>query len=330
MNDTDRAAGRGNLPYKRRSSLQRMNDPTQPHRCAAVRRHALHLCAALFILVAGCFFGLEFGSAIGLCAAQGVRGWFACRKTITPPTNSYWEGRKHGVLYSRNGPVHTLAKRYASGALNMLDVGSYVPNIVASFDWIPNKVATDIQADQRMGWDAVRGVTFVRGDFLGVHFATLFDLITCTQVLEHFSDDLAKQFVRKMQSLCRPEHGLLVVSVPYEMPNTWIPCPGSGRKQRQVCKGHLQDPLGSDEFSSWFDQGVPGSIVSHVVHRGRVGVKGQETWANGTLIPANYQIIAWKRHAATPAGQKARGSNATVHRTKRQVLRRKVRHEHHK
>lgn len=269
------------------------------------------LCTALFFTAAGSFAGLELGSAIGLCAAQGLRGWFACRTAITPATNGYWEGRKEGKLYSRSGIVQTLAKRYASDALTMLDVGSYVPNSVASFDWIPSKVATDVQEDQRMGWDAVRGVTFIKGDFLGLRFATHFDLVTCTQVLEHFSDDLARQFVHRMQRLCRPEHGLLVVSVPYEMPNTWIPCPAGG--QRRVCKGHLQDPLGSREFASWFNQSVPGSVLTHVVSHGRIGVRGQESWANGTRIPTNYQVIAWRRDSATPAGQKLKGKTSTRH-----------------
>ena len=103
------------------------------------------ICAATgFILTAllgGVLTGLELGRVLGPCAAQGVRGWLSgCRSDIVPPSNRYWDGRKHNTLYSRHGIVQTLARAHAANALTMLDVGSFVPNIVASFDWIPTKV----------------------------------------------------------------------------------------------------------------------------------------------------------------------------------------------
>ena len=271
--------------------MQSAGGPQTCRCCACLVR----IVGCLLVVAAGCMAGLELGRTLGPCAAQGLRGWLTCRTIITPPTNGYWEGRKESVLYSRSGIVQRLARQYAADALTMLDVGSYVPNIVASFDWVPTKVATDIQADRRMGWNATRGVAFVKGDFLAIQFATHFDLVTCTQVLEHFTDSLAQHFVRRMQRLSRPAGGLLIVSVPFEMPNTWIPCRSASRSPA-ACKGHLQDPLGSSEFASWFNQSVPGAIVAHVVKRGRIGVRGQQTWANGTRIAASYQVVAWRRH----------------------------------
>ena len=166
-------------------------------------------------------------------------------------------------------------------------------------------MATDIQAHRSARWHAVRGLAFVRGDFLKLEFATRFDLVTCTQVLEHLSDARARAFVRKLQRETRPAGGLLIVSVPFEMPATWIPCKDSRKKRAlDACTGHLQDPLSAAEFAGWFNRtqqeskkarSVTGSLVAHVISRGKVGVRGQETWANGTRIAANYQVIAWRR-----------------------------------
>eukprot|EP00322_Chrysochromulina_rotalis_P006925 CAMPEP_0115869734 /NCGR_PEP_ID=MMETSP0287-20121206/21960_1 /TAXON_ID=412157 /ORGANISM="Chrysochromulina rotalis, Strain UIO044" /LENGTH=269 /DNA_ID=CAMNT_0003324427 /DNA_START=7 /DNA_END=813 /DNA_ORIENTATION=+ len=257
---------------------------------------------AAFVMLAvlcGALVGLELGRVLGLCAAQGIRGWFTCRNAILPSPNRYWEGRKHGALYSRHGIVQALARAHAADALTMLDVGSFVPNAVASFDWIPNKVATDIQVHNSAGWHAMRGLSFVQGDYLKLSFATHFDLVTCTQVLEHFSDTRARDFVRKMQLETRPSGGMLIVSVPFEMPKTWIPCNSKhGRRpslELDSCMGHLQDPLSATEFAAWFNQtnvqqrGKPvmGTVVSHVISRGKVGKLGHQTWANGTRVAAN-------------------------------------------
>ena len=266
--------------------------------------------AAVVTLAALCgvLAGLELGRVLGPCAAQGVRGWFTCRGVMVPPTNEYWRGRSHLPLYSRHGIVQTLARAHAADALTMLDVGSFVPNAIASFDWIPNKVATDVQVHKSAGWQAVRGLSFVRGDFLELQFATRFDLVTCTQVLEHLSDDRARAFVRKLQRETRPAGGLLLVSVPFEMPSTWIPCKAAKKARRfrgvpDSCTGHLQDPLSAAEFASWFNQSearrkrqpVTGAVVAHVISRGKAGVPRLSTWANGTRIAANYQVIAWRR-----------------------------------
>ena len=159
-------------------------------------------------------------------------------------------------------------------------------------------MATDIQAHRSARWHAVRGLAFVRGDFLKLEFATRFDLVTCTQVIEHLSDALARAFVRKLQRETRPAGGLLIVSVPFEMPATWIPCKGGikGTRALNACTGHLQDPLSASEFAGWFNQtqqksknarSVTGSLVAHVISRGKAGVREQETWADGTRIAAN-------------------------------------------
>ena len=93
---------------------------------------------------------------------------------------------RNSRLYASDGPLLSLARRHAGDALTLLDVGSYVPNIVARFDWIPTKVATDIQVgrDGQRVWNGTRGIAFVRGDFLKLDFGyTPFDLVTCSQVL---------------------------------------------------------------------------------------------------------------------------------------------------
>ena len=278
---------------------------------------------ALLCLGIGVLTGIESARVLGPCALHGVRGYFSCLKAITPPSNTYWDGRKHGARYSRKGVVQTLARKYAADALTMLDVGSFIPNAVASFDWIPTKVATDVQDHHLMGWNKIRGLSFVIGDFLALQFATRFDLVTCTQVLEHLSDTKAKQFVRKLQKQVRPNGGVLIASVPFEMPSNWLPCRKREMITPHICGSHLQDPLTASEFASWFKQPgvrqrasyghklvnesrqrqelqakflpVRGSIVEHVILRGKLGVQHQQTWANGTLIPVNHQVVVWRR-----------------------------------
>ena len=52
----------------------------------------------------------------------------------------------------------------------MLDVGAYEPTFQSRFDWIPSKMATDMQFSpmQSRVWERSRGISFVHGNFTGV------------------------------------------------------------------------------------------------------------------------------------------------------------------
>ena len=54
----------------------------------------------------------------------------------------YWRKRKNQLLYRE---MVAVARREAPSALTALDVGAYESPLLARFDWIPTKVATDIQ-----------------------------------------------------------------------------------------------------------------------------------------------------------------------------------------
>jgi hypothetical protein len=53
----------------------------------------------------------------------------------------------------------------------VLDVGAYESPYISLFDWIPTKVATDIQLRANV-WNDMDGIAFVQGDFMMLNFAT--------------------------------------------------------------------------------------------------------------------------------------------------------------
>ena len=92
--------------------------------------------------------------------------------------SKYWSLRRHGTLYTK---FYELVREEAPDALTILDVGAYESPYLSRFEWIPTKVATDIQARPQV-WDAMDGVVFVQGDFMKLKFSTLFDVVICNQV----------------------------------------------------------------------------------------------------------------------------------------------------
>ena len=90
---------------------------------------------------------------------------------LVPPETDYWKrGRSKSAVYRPTGAgsVLQLARLHAADALTMLDVGAHEPSFQSLFDWIPSKVATDLQFSerQRTVWEQARGISFVKGDFL--------------------------------------------------------------------------------------------------------------------------------------------------------------------
>jgi hypothetical protein len=108
--------------------------------------------------------------------------------------STYWRLRKDSPTYN---VLFQTAKREAPDALTVLDVGAYESPFVTRLDWIPTKVATDIQARPEI-WEHVDGVAFIQGDFMQLKFGTRYDLVLCSQVVEHLADEVVENFVTKM------------------------------------------------------------------------------------------------------------------------------------
>eukprot|EP00965_Chrysotila_dentata_P249926 6209154-Pleurochrysis_carterae.AAC.1 len=198
--------------------------------------------------------------------------------TLHPPQTKYWKTRTRPgvVLYHR---TLALARQYAPKALTVLDVGAHDPSYISQLNWIPAKVATDIQfnKDQAHIWGQTQGVVFMKGDFLKLEFATKYDLVTCQQVVEHLPPGVVELFVQKMMSIART----LIVSTTLELPFG-------------VIGGHVQDPISESKFRSWFN-GSNGRIIKYET------VRGGNPKANYTLpgparvgrVAVRNQIVVW-------------------------------------
>ena len=226
--------------------------------------------------------------------------YFAMKEKHLRRASVYWMRRQDASLYANNGTVMEMARRLAPDALTMLDVGSHEGSFISEFSWIPTKVATDLQflKTTRRAMASTRGVAFLEGDFLKLNFGpTVFDLVICTEVVEHLPDRIAKRFIRKMMRLAK----VLIVATSLELPAGAI-------------AGHIQDPLSAQEFRSWFKdpkRGVNGSIVEFVAERARInhperpflrlpstGRKLDDFVSlehQGKRIPVWNQIVAWSR-----------------------------------
>ena len=128
-----------------------------------------------------------------------------------------------------------LARKHSPNALTALDVGAYESPLLSRLDWIPTKVATDIQARPQV-WNHIQGIAFVQSDFMKLQLGTRFDLVICNQVVEHLPDSLVGAFVRKLASHTQET---LIITTTHEL-------------EAGAIKGHVQDPISEAEFRSWF------------------------------------------------------------------------------
>lgn len=170
---------------------------------------------------------------------------------------SYWKKRKDDVLYQM---VKTLAHGYASEGVSVLDVGCHTSSFISELDWFEQKTVADLPylADH---WKNVKGVKFVSGDFLKSEFDTAFDLVLCTQVVEHL--EKPKAFIQKLLSVGKT----IIVSTTYEVP-------------KGACKYHVQDPISLEKFQSWFDTELTATAIvrqpNNKVWRNIIGVVTKE------------------------------------------------------
>ncbi|WP_411820404.1 methyltransferase domain-containing protein [Hyphococcus formosus] len=139
----------------------------------------------------------------------------------------YWELRKDRNLYKT---MNLMARHYAANAKSAIDVGSYIGGFICDLDWIPERLATDINNYEKQ-WSEVQGVTFKKADAFKLE--RKFDLVISNQTIEHIPD--ARAFAEKLCSL----GPTVMVSTTYQVPH--------GRVE-----GHIHDPIDMDQFLSWF------------------------------------------------------------------------------
>jgi hypothetical protein len=96
------------------------------------------------------------------------------------------------------------------------------------FDWIPDRASLDVQYPVR-----AQGIRAIKADFITWKPDKTYDLVTCSQVLEHISD--AAPFARKLLEIGRQ----VLVSVPHNWPAGSVP-------------GHIHDPVDQLKVDAWF------------------------------------------------------------------------------
>ena len=114
-------------------------------------------------------------------------------------------------------------------------LGAFKSALLARPTSIPTKVATDQQSRPAV-WNHAIGIAFVKGDFLSLQFETGYDVVLCSQVVEHLKDEVLARFFFKLLSLTRNK---LIVSTTHEL-------------QYGSIDGHIQDPISQAKFESWF------------------------------------------------------------------------------
>jgi hypothetical protein len=153
-------------------------------------------------------------------------------------SSEYWNRRKHLSYYRL---VVDLARKYAPDAKSVLDVGGNGCEYVNWLDWVPERVAIDLEPF------SVPGVQSVCGDFMRHEFGQHFDLVLCLQVLEHQADpaDFSQRLLETGD--------LVIVSVPFKWP------PGDPT--------HLQDPIDEDKLRSWTGPWVDSVFANDAARR---------------------------------------------------------------
>lgn len=166
--------------------------------------------------------------------------------TLPIDNKGYWADRAQHDLYRLT--VAT-ARAMFPRAKSAIDVGCYTSGLICELDWIPTRVASDINPNLAANWRDVPDVRFVPGDAFTLEFAEQpFDLVVSNQTIEHLSDPPG--FVDKLLSLGRG----LIISTTYETPAGLI-------------AGHVQDPIDFEKFVGWFPVALDAYTICH--HPGR-------------------------------------------------------------
>jgi tetratricopeptide (TPR) repeat protein len=171
--------------------------------------------------------------------------------------NNYWNKRKDGLLYQM---IKSLASGYVPNGSSVLEVGCHTSSFIFELDWFKEKVVTDLPFLSEH-WQGIEGVKFIPGDFYKLKFDRTFDLVLCTQVVEHLQEP--KLFIQKLLSLGKT----VIVSTTYEVPEG-------------LCKYHVQDPISLEKFQEWFDREFTATVIiekpNQKIWKNIIGVVKQE------------------------------------------------------
>ena len=126
--------------------------------------------------------------------------------------------------------MRLLAQHYGAGAKSAIDVGCYVGGFICDLDWIPKRIAADIN-NWSKEWAAVDNVRFMNADAFALD--ENFDFVISSQTIEHVEN--AKGFAEKLCALGET----VLISTTYKVPFGKI-------------EGHVQDPIDLDKFTGWF------------------------------------------------------------------------------
>lgn len=137
---------------------------------------------------------------------------------------SSWNFRARQRYYRR---VLRWARRFASGAGSVLDVGSNNSRYIEQLDWIGYRERLDL-----LELDPVPGVVDTQLDFMTFNSERVYDLVLCLQVIEHVEDPSA--FCRKLLEISR----VAMISVPYQWP-------------AEAKADHLHDPVDDRKLRNW-------------------------------------------------------------------------------
>jgi hypothetical protein len=143
--------------------------------------------------------------------------------------SSYFKERKDAIYLFA---AKQICKKYAPHPQSVIDVGS---NQTPILEWFRDGQALDTprltSLDLRKPYEAP-GIESVALDLMKYRPESIYDLVTCFQVMEHVPDP--SSFGKKLLTLGK----VIVVSVPYK----WT---------KGSCEYHLHDPVTSTLLESW-------------------------------------------------------------------------------
>lgn len=138
---------------------------------------------------------------------------------------TYVEKRKEYEYYK---VLRSLLRLICRSEDTICDVGSGGIDLLSE---LPCKRKVSIDLAYPVSNEEVEGV---KVDYLSYEISGV-DIMTCFQVLEHFTDECAEKFAKKLLR----EGRIVIVSVPYMWPEN-------------QCEEHVQDPMDVEKLISWF------------------------------------------------------------------------------
>jgi hypothetical protein len=161
--------------------------------------------------------------------------------TVLPQPSGYWERRKDSIYLFA---AREVCGRCCPNPKSVIDVGS---NQTPTLEWHRGASSRLVSLDLVRPYMA-DGVESVVADVFAYDPGTMFDLVTCFQVLEHVPNPVA--FARRLMEL----GDTVVVSVPFEWP-------------KGKCAPHIHDPVDRAKMRVWFGREPVFDYVATELHK---------------------------------------------------------------